>query len=52
MDRPYGMLFISRRNTARSLMAEAVVNRSVVVSVVVVSARTARRSSPLKWPIP
>ena len=27
MDRPYGMLFISRRNSARSLMAEAVVNR-------------------------
>jgi len=27
MDRPYSMLFISRRNTARSLMAEAVVNR-------------------------
>ena len=27
MDRPYGMLFISRRNSARSLMTEAVVNR-------------------------
>ena len=27
MDRPYNMLFISRRNSARSLMAEAVVNR-------------------------
>jgi arsenate reductase len=27
MDRPYGMLFISRRNSSRSLMAEAVVNR-------------------------
>jgi arsenate reductase (thioredoxin) len=27
MDRPYGVLFISRRNSARSLMAEAVVNR-------------------------
>jgi arsenate reductase (thioredoxin) len=27
MDRPYGMLFISRRNSARGLMAEAVVNR-------------------------
>ena len=27
MDRPYSMLFISRRNSARSLMAEAVVNR-------------------------
>ena len=27
MDRPYGVLFISRRNAARSLMAEAVVNR-------------------------
>ena len=26
MDRPYGVLFISRRNSARSLMAEAVVN--------------------------
>ena len=53
MDRPYGMLFISRRNSARSLMAEAVVNRlGGVVSVVAVSARTARRSSPLKWPIP
>ena len=26
-DRPYGMLFIFRRNSARSLMAEAVVNR-------------------------
>jgi arsenate reductase (thioredoxin) len=27
MDRPYGMLFISRRNSSRSVMAEAVVNR-------------------------
>jgi arsenate reductase (thioredoxin) len=27
MDRPYAMLFISRRNSARSLMAESVVNR-------------------------
>jgi arsenate reductase len=27
MDRPYHVLFISRRNSARSLMAEAVVNR-------------------------
>jgi arsenate reductase len=27
MERPYGVLFISRRNSARSLMAEAVVNR-------------------------
>jgi arsenate reductase (thioredoxin) len=27
MDRPYSVLFISRRNSARSLMAEAVVNR-------------------------
>jgi protein-tyrosine-phosphatase len=27
MDRPYGMLFISRRNSSRSLMAEAVVNK-------------------------
>ena len=27
MDRPYGILFISRRNSARSLMAEAVVNK-------------------------
>jgi protein-tyrosine-phosphatase len=27
MDRPYAMLFISRRNSARGLMAEAVVNR-------------------------
>ena len=27
MDRPYNMFFISRRNSARSLMAEAVVNR-------------------------
>jgi arsenate reductase len=27
MDRPYVMLFISRRNSARGLMAEAVVNR-------------------------
>jgi arsenate reductase len=27
MDRPYGMLFISRRNSARSIMAEAVVIR-------------------------
>lgn len=27
MDRPYGVLFVSRRNSARSLMAEAVVNR-------------------------
>jgi arsenate reductase (thioredoxin) len=27
MDRPYAVLFISRRNSARSLMAEAVVNR-------------------------
>lgn len=26
MDRPYGVLFVSRRNSARSLMAEAVVN--------------------------
>lgn len=26
MDRPYSMLFISRRNSARSVMAEAVVN--------------------------
>jgi arsenate reductase (thioredoxin) len=27
MDRPYGMIFVSRRNSARSLMAEAVVAR-------------------------
>ena len=27
MDRPYSLLFISRRNAARSLMAEAVVDR-------------------------
>lgn len=27
MDRPYGILFISRRNSARSLMAEAIVNK-------------------------
>ena len=27
MDRPYAVLFISRRNSARGLMAEAVVNR-------------------------
>ena len=27
MDRAYSVLFISRRNSARSLMAEAVVNR-------------------------
>src|SRR5215813_14297616 len=27
MDRPYAVLFMSRRNSARSLMAEAVVNR-------------------------
>jgi protein-tyrosine-phosphatase len=27
MNRPYSLLFISRRNSARSLMAEAVVNR-------------------------
>ena len=27
MDRPFGILFISRRNSARSLMAEAVVNK-------------------------
>jgi arsenate reductase len=27
MDRPFGILFISRRNSARSLMAEAVVSK-------------------------
>ena len=27
MDLPYNVLFISQRNSARSLMAEAVVNR-------------------------
>lgn len=27
MDRPFGILFISRRNSARSLMAEAVINK-------------------------
>src|SRR5262245_60327576 len=27
MDRPFGILFLSRRNSARSLMAEAVVSK-------------------------